>query len=66
VIHETPAACFNCCDERGGTYRPFVGDTQWHMGLDASGQAHYACAECAHLLFGARPINTSSRSRANG
>lgn len=57
MIHD-PSACFNCCDAGGGTYRPYEGVTQWHMGLDASGQAHYACAECAPLLFDVRPIQT--------
>lgn len=61
MIHETPSACFNCCSSGGGIYKPFEGETTWHIGLDASGQAHYACAECAPLLFHAHPIETSAR-----
>ena len=60
MIHETPAACFNCCDRGGGTYKAFEGETEWHMGLDASGQAHYACKECSVLLFDVRPIDTGN------
>ena len=49
-----PAACFNC-DSRGGYYRAHEGETRWFMGLDSSGQAHFACEECSVLLFNARP-----------
>ena len=66
MIHDTPAACFNCDDRGGGCYKTHEGDTQWHMGLDASGQAHYACAECSVLLFNARPIQTRASTERKG
>lgn len=47
-------------------YKPFDGETQWHMGLDASGQAHYACAECAPLLFNVSPIQTKTGAPIKG
>lgn len=56
MIFEKPTACYNCCSLGGGLYKPFVGETRWHMGLDENGQAHFACEGCAPGLIDARPI----------
>ena len=48
--------CFNCDSTGGGYYKPHDGETTWYIGLDSSGQANYACAECQNLLFDAHPV----------
>ena len=48
--------CFNCDSLGGGYYKPHEEKTQWFLGLDASGQANYACAECSVSLFSAHPV----------
>jgi hypothetical protein len=63
MIHDKPAACYNCCDLGGGMYSPYEGETQWHMGLDEHGQAHYSCADCAPGLFNVRPIHTNDKTK---
>ncbi len=54
--NETPAACFYCCNEGGGYYKPYEGETNWHIGLTQNGQAQFACEACAPLLYDARPL----------
>lgn len=41
-----------CGDSAGMRAEP----THWWLGLDGSGQAHYACSYCAPSLFGLRPV----------
>jgi hypothetical protein len=55
-----PCACFNCDSSGGGVYKLHEGPTKWFMGLDSSGQAHFACEECSVLLFNARPYYRSA------
>lgn len=50
--------CFNCDALGGGYYKPHEDETTWYLGLDATGQANYACEECHPLLFNARPIKS--------
>jgi len=49
-------SCFNCDSAGGGCYREHEGETTWFIGLDASGQAHYACDECKGHLFNVSPL----------
>jgi hypothetical protein len=56
-----PCACFNCDSQGGGFYKAHDGETKWFMGLDSSGQAHFACEECSVLLFNARPYYRESQ-----
>jgi hypothetical protein len=50
-MSENNPACFNCCSLGGGMFKPYEGTTTWWLGLDAAGQAHYACNDCAPLLI---------------
>lgn len=37
-----------------------AGREGWCMGLDADGQAHNACPDCAEILFNVRPLGLST------
>jgi hypothetical protein len=50
-VSEHKYACFDCCSVGGGLYKEFEGETTWWLGLDANGQAHYACDYCKVGLF---------------
>lgn len=63
-MDEKPGACFNCCSTGGGWYKPYEGETTWWIGLTADGQAHYACDDCAPLLFNAIKLNCAQSTSA--
>ncbi len=52
-------SCFNCDHVGGGLYKPHEVGTRWFLGLEASGQASYACEDCKDALFDARPVRPS-------
>ena len=49
-------ACFNCDHAGGGLYRAHQGETSWWLGLEANGQANYACDYCKDALFNVKRV----------
>jgi hypothetical protein len=49
-----------CCDHRGGgMYAIHEEETDWFMGLDSNGEAHYLCENCKDGYFNVHPHGTS-------
>jgi hypothetical protein len=59
---ENQPSCGECDHRGGGLYQPHEGETDWFMGLDSNGQAHYLCDNCKDGFFCVHPHGTSRAS----
>lgn len=51
AVEKNQPSCFRCDSKGGGLYKPHERKTDWYIGCDLNGQAHYACADCKDLLY---------------
>jgi len=56
AVEKNQPSCFYCDHVGGGLYKPHEGTTDWYLGIDLDGQAHYACSDHSCLLHDVHPL----------